>query len=182
MRRGRLFGFRSRLARGVYPASRMGRLTMAHGMTYKPSHWAVCYGFSLVRGVELALLSGDAVFWAAGERIPNDGFNLSFIASLALVFAACALAAHKLRRDLPVWLSTRVAPIAITCGVCLHAANGLLSWAGWPSLCGAMAGTGSALMFLGWQEWFASSSETCDARLMGKSFLGPPSRLSPSSC
>lgn len=56
----------------------------------------LCYGFSLARGVELALLSSDAVFWApSGSRTPNDAFNLVFIATLAVLFGMLALIAHR---------------------------------------------------------------------------------------
>lgn len=44
----------------------------------------------------------------------------------------------------------------------------------WTCVAGILCGAGSALLFLGWQVWFASNGSTCDTRTMGKAFVGAP--------
>lgn len=133
----------------------------------------LCYGFSLARGVELALLSGESIFPTTDARLPNDVFNLSFIAMLAVAFGICALVIRRGGRPLPAWVFTKAAPVLMTCGIILFASR-LTLGDGYRCLSGVLCGTGSALLFVAWQEYFAASKETCATRVMGRSFVGIP--------
>lgn len=63
----------------------------------RSASWAnkTAYGFSLARGVELSLLSGESVFNLSNGRVPNDEFNITFLIALILSFVLQAILAKR---------------------------------------------------------------------------------------
>ena len=138
--------------------------------------WAnkTAYGFSLARGVELSLLSGESVFNLSNGRVPNDEFNITFLIALILSFVLQAILAKRSSNTALNFLFSKVGPALMTAGIFLLSATQLPSGSIWFITGGFCAGFGSALLFTGWQQHFATNDETCDGKTMAKAFVGAP--------